>query len=446
MRRHRVSTLLVAALVAACGGKETPPVDAPAEKPAATAPPAAAPKEDLAAALARAHGASKGPDEAPPAPTPKDPPAETASGGPVAPAPTGSAAPVPAAPAKPGKVPKSLAEITDKDALASFDEEEREAVAAMPEAVQRKFLDGKRMEIFLARGGVLSDSGRMEDQKVDEKTGLRGEGRPDAPKGEVIPVSLQVVMQALASPDPETRAAGAESARRYADKAEAAKFIGTLLTDKDPELRAIAAGTLGKLQQESSVPLLEERIAKEGSDEARTAMVRAIRDIGGAAGVASLRKMAREGEEPADRAAAIAFLTDMRDPSLVSDLIGAALQDFAADVRQAGVIAIRTHGLKGHGDALVKCLDDISEQVLVESVRALGVVQHRPAVPKLMRLLLKPDEEAEEPETQRAAASEALRKITGQEIAYDVTLPDADRVVALDAWRTWWEKNKATWK
>jgi len=440
-----LAVLCAALLPAACGGDGGSAKSGAAEEPKETeTPKKEEPRSsgiDLAALREKA-----GVTGEPPAPGPSPAPA-------TGPEPTGKETPASAdaapAPKPEGPPPpRRLADITDEEVLRAWSPDEREALSEMSDKERQEFMDQKRLEIFEARGGVLmEESGKMEDRAVDENTGMRGEERPDVVRQEDLPPpALRDILQDLGSPDLEIRARGAEAAKRFEDKAVAAKHVGALLADDNWELRAIAASTLGALGQESSVAALLKILDKEKKEGVRGEVVRALKDIGGKEGIAALRSIVRDGWEPGDRAASLGMLIDLNDVANVRDLIRKALDDVTAEVRERAVLAIRTFELKEYGKELIPLLGDFSDLVIIEAIRAMGTLGTRSAVGPLVRILVEPDPESDQADLIQDAAADALKKITGEDQGYSSVLPEEQRLAAIDNWRVWWEKTKADWK
>jgi hypothetical protein len=64
----------------------------------------------------------------------------------------------------------------------------------------------------------------------------------------------------------------------------------------------------------------------------------------------------------------------------------------------------------------------------------------------VLKILLKPDPEADDPDALQNAANETLKRITGVDNGFDSTRSDADIEAALESWRLWWQRNKDKWK
>ncbi len=84
--------------------------------------------------------------------------------------------------------------------------------------------------------------------------------------------------------------------------------------------------------------------------------------------------------------------------------------------------------------------------MILETIRAFGALGTRAAVGTLIKMIVTPDPDADDPEQIRGAVNTALELITGVKQGYDSTLSDAQRQAAVDNWRLWWKKNKDTWK
>ena len=108
---------------------------------------------------------------------------------------------------------------------------------------------------------------------------------------------------------------------------------------------------------------------------------------------------------------------------------------------------MREFGLTEREADLAPMLSDFSDLVILEVIRAYGALKTRSAAGPLVKLIQKPHEESEHPERIQDAANDALELITGVDKGYDPADPDeAKKREAIDSWRLWWEKNKATWK
>ena len=440
--------LLAAGAAAACGGKEeAKPAPGPGtEKPAAKPAEPAGGGLDLASLQRKAEELR--------AANPAAGPAAAPGAGPADPAPaekgTTERPPAEEAPAQEEKAPapSSPDEITDTEVLLTWSADEREALQEMPEGERRKEIHKRRLEMFKERGGVLdATSGKMEDRPPDAVTGERGPARPEAKaERELPPPELKEILLDIESEDAEIRARGIEAAKRYPDAAVASRHIVPLLADPDAELRAIAASTLGALKQGDAVSPLAKLIEKGDKDPVRAMAIMALFEIGGKEAKAVLRGVARDGEEPSDRAAALGMLVKLKEVGEVKDLLKAAMGDISAEVRQQAVAAVREFNLKEFEKDLLPLLSDFSEQVILEAMRALGSLGTREAVAPLMKILLKPDPEADDPEMLRSVANDALEKITGVDQGFDGTLPDDKIAAAVDSWRVWWQKNRDKWR
>jgi len=440
MNPARALPLLAAVLAAAACGKSEP---APPEPPPAEAkgPDPATPRAPGLALSTLQKTAEPAPEATPPpapeAPPPEAPPAEPAK--PAEPPPEGPPKPAP---------PGSPDEITDTEVLASWSVEEREALNEMEPAEREGEIRKRRLQMFKDRGGVLDASTDPSGhKKADETTGERGAARPTAvdPK-DLPPPDLRDILADLASSDLDVRARGADAAGRYPDRAVATKHLVPLLKDKNEDLRQLVAATLGALGQEEAVAPLAAVIEKGDRDPVRTMAIRALHDIPGKGSSAALRKIVREGTEPSDRADALAMLIRRKDAGEVKDLVKECLGSLSPEVRRYAVVAIREFGLREREADLAPLLEDFSERVIMEAMLAYGDFGTKSAVKDIVRILLKPGAEAEDPEGLQNAANEALEKITGEDKGYDPSLPDEKRQEILALWRHWWDKNKDKWK
>ena len=442
MNATRVPLLAAALLaVAACGKSEPEPEAKPTEsKPAEPAAPAA-PGLDLSSL-----GAAKEPEPPPTPPAAAPEPAAPAAEGP-APAPAPEKPKAPEGPPKPPP-PAHPDEITEAEVLKAWSVEEREALNEMKPAEREAEIQKARLQMFKDRGGVLDTSTDASGhKKTDETTGEKGAARPKATDTKDLPPpALQDVLSDLGSKDPEIRARGADAAGRFPDKAVATKHLIPLLKDKDDDLRQLVCATLGSLGHEDAVPALAALIERGDKDPVRTMAIKALHDIPGQASSAALRQIVREGSEPSDRADSLAMLIRRKNADDVKDLVKDSLQNLSPEVRRYAVVAIREFALKEREADLVPMLEDFSEQVIMETMRAFGDFGTKSAVKDIVRILLKPGEDAEDPEGLQNAANEALVKITGEDKGLTADLPDEKREEILNVWKAWWDKNRDKYK
>jgi HEAT repeat protein len=190
---------------------------------------------------------------------------------------------------------------------------------------------------------------------------------------------------------------------------------------------------------------LEKLVAKGDKDTVRSQAIHALGEIGGLQGRAALRRIVREGSEPQDRSDALGMLVKLKEVMEVKDLLKGALDDLDGGVRQQAVVAIREFNLKSFEQDLFPRMNDASEQVILEAIRAFGALGTHSAVDVLVKVLVKPDPEAEEIDSLQRAANLSLEQITGLKQGYDDT-NDVAKQAAIDGWRIWWKKNKDTWK
>jgi HEAT repeat protein len=436
--------LLLAAALAACGGKDEPKKSAkPEEKKAETAAPVPSGGTGLDLSALKRDGAAPAPAPEPAKPAAAAPAPALAQDPKPAPAPSPAPAPVVKKPDGPPP-PISPDEISDTEVRMSWAQDEREAIDEMKPEEREKEMRKRRMEIFKQRGGVWVEPKKDAAAGAD---GEKGPARPDAKSArDAAPPDLRQILDDLGNSDPEVRARGADAATRYGDKSMMVRYIAPLLQDPDVELRAIAATTLGALKSTDGVGPLVALIEKGDKDQVRAVAIKALLDIGGREAVAGLRRIAREGEEGADRATALAMLIRLKEVGEIKGLIPGALNNLSGEVREQAVIAIREFQLREHDGVLVGLLKDSSERVQVEAMRTMGEFGMKSAVGPLVNVLLKPDEDADDLELLQNVANDALKKITNVDQGLRPDDPDEKRLAAIDGWRIWWKKNKDQYK
>ena len=128
--------------------------------------------------------------------------------------------------------------------------------------------------------------------------------------------------------------------------------IAQLLAGTDPEVRAAAARTLGRLADESAIHALVDAVVRDTSPEVQAAALEALAGLD----IEQLVRMLREHEEPWMRAAVAAVLGELQDQQAVAPVMELLGGDPSPEVRAAAA------------EALGKLLDEAAAELLSEAL------------------------------------------------------------------------------
>lgn len=208
----------------------------------------------------------------------------------------------------------------------------------------------------------------------------------------------------------------ATAAYRLGDMAcrEAGWALLSRLGDRDADVRAAAARSLGRLQfEDAAAPLVRALVT---GVVPRAIAFRAVLDIGAAA-LPELRRLARDDDSELRVGAVelIGWVGDAADAELLVE----AVEDSSAEVRARAVAALGRLAETEGASALTAALDDRIYFVRLHAARALGQVGERDAVERLL-------EQAREDRFEAArAAAEAVALIDPEALVAAAALPGA---------------------
>lgn len=208
----------------------------------------------------------------------------------------------------------------------------------------------------------------------------------------------------------------ATAAYRLGDMAcgDAVPRLIRTLSDRDADVRAATARSLGRLQaHEATEPLMLSLVV---GIVPRAIAFRAILDIGASA-LPALHRLAR-ADDAAVRAGAIELIGWLGDAS-DADLLVRAMGDSAAEVRARSAGALGRLAEDEGAAALTDALADRIYFVRLHAARALGQVGERDAVPRLLDQARKDRFEA------ARAAAQAVARIDPEALLAAAELPDA---------------------
>ncbi len=228
-----------------------------------------------------------------------------------------------------------------------------------------------------------------------------------------------------------------------------AALVGTLNSDPNAEIRALAAFALGEIESHFAVTALLERLQpeKEPSDEVRARAIEALGKIAanrlsaealtnyGVKGIATtlVAYLPSTAEPPNEAQKLMASMTltallRIRQPATVEPIM-AQLRSPDGDLRwqAANALARIREGIAPAVPSLLSLLDDKNTLARAQAARALGVAKDKSAVAPLLKLLNDADENVV------INAINALAAI-GDERAADPLLALGNRL--LDGYRT----------
>jgi HEAT repeat protein len=182
----------------------------------------------------------------------------------------------------------------------------------------------------------------------------------------------RAAMRDLRHPEPRVRVAALEALGRVEAESvgEAIAAVRPSLDDDSPDVRYMAALTLGQLRDGGAVERLIDMVREDPEPMPRQAAISALGRIGDDAATDALLE-ALAGEEPDLRFQAAAALPQVNPGAAAAPLCG-ALADRDAEVRASAAAALGDLGDTSVIEALVACLDDVEVQVRMEAGIALS--------------------------------------------------------------------------
>ncbi|MBF0254740.1 MAG: HEAT repeat domain-containing protein, partial [Candidatus Omnitrophica bacterium] len=137
------------------------------------------------------------------------------------------------------------------------------------------------------------------------------------------------------------------------------------------------------------------------------------------------------------RLAAIRAISKFKDEESFG-ILEKALKDSEPEVRrQALNLLFWTYGTRAASAALA-LLHDVDNHVRRTAIGIAAALKTRQAVSALVTALQDPSREIQK------SASEALKKITGEDFGFKPTATEKARNEAVEMWKFWWRDNQAT--
>ncbi len=263
-------------------------------------------------------------------------------------------------------------------------------VSAREESSKRAFLDRLRKSFLLLKTGVPEDREEGMRRIVRSLSGKWSEPASQEVSQLELAVRLDVIhaleeggviarcLRGAKSPFKWTRARSLRILGELKVPSSVPALLGAL-EDKDPDVRNVAAHSLGRMKLQAAEEALVECLGRhEPSVSARIAAI--CIEMGPRTAPLLIRAL-REGT-PKARFWAARILGEIKDPRATRSL-GDALSDKEADVRSAAVWALGMIADRASAALVEPVLDDPVWYVRAHAAEALGRVGDPNAVPKL---------------------------------------------------------------
>lgn len=206
------------------------------------------------------------------------------------------------------------------------------------------------------------------------------------------------------------------------------------LLDKDIEVKILAATELAKMKNKAAVSILIEAI-KFDDPYLVSEVINTLINIGDSRAVPLFKEEAKASHYRI-RVACLRGLYKLAEDDDVVPFLIDALKDEHPDVRKTAVTFI---GWKENVDTvsgIVQCLRDDDDRVCKAAVSALANMKDEAAVLPLIRTLENKNLEI------KKKALEAIKMITGEEVAFDFQASGEALTQAVDNLMDWWQKKR----
>nr|MBF0220750.1 HEAT repeat domain-containing protein [Desulfobulbaceae bacterium] len=213
--------------------------------------------------------------------------------------------------------------------------------------------------------------------------------------------------------------------------------VATDLLDKEAEIQMLAAAELGKMKNIAAVPVLHAAIGMAEGHLA-TEIVNALISLGDPSSVDVLRQSARD-------TSARVRITSLRglyklapeDKDVRQQIID-SLSDINPEVRKTGATLLGWLDESKAVPALIQCLTDEDERVRKAVVSALANIRDTASMLPIIRQLRDDSTEV------RKKALDAIKVISGQEVAFDLSAKGDELLEIIDSMKKWWQEVRAS--
>ncbi|MBF0528240.1 MAG: HEAT repeat domain-containing protein [Deltaproteobacteria bacterium] len=204
------------------------------------------------------------------------------------------------------------------------------------------------------------------------------------------------------------------------------------LLDDEMEIKVLAAAELGRMGHAVTGPVL---VAAAGFEDSGllSEIINSLITLGDPAAIPLFREHFTHAKHRI-RIGCLRGLYKMADDQTAAPILIGALRDEHPEVRKTAVTFL---GWKNYPDAvpsLIQCLRDDEGKVRKATVQALANLKDEAAVMPLISVL--GDQSVEI----REQALEAIQVITGEEVAFDISLMGQELNQAIGTLRDWWQQ------
>jgi len=291
------------------------------------------------------------------------------------------------------------------------------------EAVQKLINDVKEYEKEIQRL-----KGRLVELEDFKKESIKSEERAFSKK---VRVSESRVMASVS--DATEKAVQRGDFETDSDRAIFDKIAHDLL-DNEMEIKILAASELGKIGNKAAVPVLHEAI-KFDNPYLASEIINALINLEDSKSIKLFREMATDPNYRV-RLVSLRGLYKLGNDEEIKQPLIDALKDDHPEVRKAAVTFIGWKDYPSAVPGLIQTLQDKDEKVRQASVSALANIKDSSAVLPLMRLL------ADKSLDIREKALEAIKMITGQDIMFNVELPEKALAEAINDLKKKWQSER----
>ncbi len=206
------------------------------------------------------------------------------------------------------------------------------------------------------------------------------------------------------------------------------------LLDSEMEIKVLAAAELGKIGNNAAMPILIE-VSNFGHPDLTSEVINSLIMLGDSRAVRVFKKNADHSNYRV-RIGCIRGLYKLAEDQEALPVLTKGLKDEHPEVRRTAATFI---GWKDYADAapsLVQCLRDEDARVRKAAVSALANIKDSLAVLPLIKVLGDKDLEI------REKSLDAIKVITGEEIAFDLHGSGKELTEAINNLRDWWQQER----